>query len=490
MNNNGNNQYRNNQNGYSRASQNRQTKPGQGYDPDELYTKENPNKRRNVSNIQAHRAVRHSVESVRGQNQRSITHTEKNVSRKTAPKQVGGAITKSAGNKAAVPKSRNYEKIKDTDLILEKSGVDRIMLIIIILLICFGSVMVFSASFADALDSTGDSLYYIKRQMVFIVIGAAVIFFICTVLNYRIIRVFTPLYFLILCGFLCSVLAVGIAKGKAQRWITIGFFNFQPSEFMKLGLVLMLAYFIERYQDRILDYKHFWRSSFWGVFMPLGIIGIVCFLIMLENHFSCIIIMFLIGLVVSFVGGARPAWIISAGGVGGVGVLLAILFTDYAKRRIDIWLHPENYSSLDDTWQTIQGKIAIGSGGFFGIGLGQSRQKYLFVSEPQNDFIFSIVCEELGFIGALMVIVLFALFVWRGLVIAFHAPDTFSSLVAIGIVSKIAIQVILNMMVVTAVIPNTGITLPFFSYGGSALISTMIECGVLLSISRYSYQEK
>ena len=165
------------------------------------------------------------------------------------------------------------------------------------------------------------------------------------------------------------------------------------------------------------------------------------------------------------------------------------LFTDYAKKRIDVFLHPENYSYQVETWQTINGLNAVGSGGWLGVGLGNSYMKYSYVSAPQNDFIFSIVCEELGFVGAVGLILLFALFAWRGFIIAMRAPDTFSSLVVIGITSKVTIQTILNIGVVTNVIPNTGIALPFFSYGGSALLLLLAEMGVILAVSRYSYKE-
>ncbi len=202
------------------------------------------------------------------------------------------------------------------------------------------------------------------------------------------------------------------------------------------------------------------------------------------------IIMFMIGMVVIFAGGARKIWFIIAGAVAAVGGGLVITLSEYARERVDVWLHPENYSAQNQVWQTLQGLYAIGSGGFLGVGLGNSRQKHLFVSEPQNDFIFSIICEELGFVGAVTVILLFVMFIWRGFVIALRAPDTFSSLLVAGIVGKVAIQAILNISVVTAMIPNTGISLPFFSYGGSALAMLLGEMGIILSISRYSYEQK
>jgi cell division protein FtsW len=283
---------------------------------------------------------------------------------------------------------------------------------------------------------------------------------------------------------------IGVGKGVARRWIVIAGMRFQPSEIMKLAIVLFLAWCFTRYQKYITDYSDFRRSSTYGVFMPVGVIAAVCALIALQNHFSCMIIMFLIGMVVIFAGGARKIWFAIAGAGAAVFSALAITMSGYARERVDVWLNPGNYSSQDEVWQTIQGLIAVGSGGFFGVGLGNSRQKHLFVSEPQNDFIFSIICEELCFVGAVMVILLFIIFIWRGFIIALRAPDTFSSLVVVGIVGKVAIQALLNMAVVTSMIPNTGISLPFFSYGGTALAMLLGEMGIILSISRYSYEMK
>jgi len=264
----------------------------------------------------------------------------------------------------------------------------------------------------------------------------------------------------------------------------------QPSEIMKLVLVLFLANYFATHQEKILNYRDFRQSSVWGDAIPMAIVGSACVLVLLEKHASGTIILALIGMVVVFAGGARKFWFAVGGGAGGAAVLLFILLNDYAKKRIDIFVHPENYSAQNETWQTLNGLNAIGSGGLLGVGLGNSYMKYSYVAAPQNDFIFSIVCEELGFVGAVGVILLFALFAWRGFVIALRAPDTFSSLVVVGIVSKVTIQVILNIAVVTSIVPNTGIALPFFSYGGSALILQLVEMGVVLAISRYSKKDE
>ncbi len=405
--------------------------------------------------------------------------------------------TGKAGNKAASARPRrpraprthgNSGFVKPRDIIRIRGGVDRPMLIIIIALLCFGLVMVFSSSFASALKEKGDSFFYIKRQAIFAVVGV-VAMIVVSLFDYRIFRKLSTPAFFVMLVLLALVPIMGLAEGVATRWIRLGPIQFQPSEPMKLVLVLFLAHYFATHQDKINDYRDFKKSSIWGNAIPIAIVGLVCFLILLENHFSGLIIMFIIGMIVIFAGGARVFWFAVSGGAISVVVLIFILFTDYARKRLDVFLHPENYSSLVETFQTLQGLNAIGSGGFLGVGLGNGSQKYGYVPEPQNDFIFSIVCEELGFVGAVAIIALFMLFVWRGFIIAMRAPDTFSSLTVIGIIGKVAIQAILNIAVVTSVIPNTGIPLPFFSYGGSSLFLLLVEMGVVLAISRYSYKE-
>lgn len=413
---------------------------------------------------------------------------------KNAPaNQPGGAL--SVGAVAPLIEAQNKKTpsgVKPEDIIRLRGGVDRPMLLIIILLLCFGSIMVFSSSFPYALNKFGDSYYFIKRQLIFIAVGS-IGMIVAILFDYRWLKKVTTFVYIIALILLVAVLFTGFgsSSGTAERWFEIpGVIRFQPSELMKLALVLMIAKYISNHEVEVTDYSNFWRSSWHGFFIPFGFTILACLLVALEFHFSGTIIMFLIGMTVIFAGGARKFWFFVGGGTMIAGLVPAILFTDYAKLRIDTFLHPENYAADNEIWQTLQGLNAVGSGGIFGVGLGYSRQKHLFVSQPQNDFIFSIVCEELGFVGALAVIILFALFVWRGLVISLRAPDTFSSLVVLGIIAQIAIQATLNMMVVTNLIPNTGISLPFFSYGGTSLAMLMGEMGIVLCISRYSYQEK
>lgn len=370
----------------------------------------------------------------------------------------------------------------------QRGVVDRTMLVLILLLICFGCVMVFSASYAYALSKTGDSYFYIKKHLLYAAFGIAIMFGI-SFMDYRLIKKAAPFCFIGAMGLLGAVLVLGVAEGEAVRWLDLGFISFQPSEVMKLGLVLILAWYYSINEKRVRS-KGFWKSSAFGTFIPLLILGAVCLLIALEKHISGTIIMFTIGFIVIWCAGGKKTWLLSMA-AGFAGIVAAIIsFTDYATKRLDIFYHPEKYSVQSEVWQTLQGKYAVGSGGLFGVGLGNSRQKHLFVSEPQNDFIFSIVCEELGFIGAVVVIGLFVAFFVRGIIIAKRAPDAFSKLTVIGIVTKVTVQAFLNIAVVTDTIPNTGVTLPFFSYGGTALLILLVEMGVLLSISRYSYLQK
>ncbi len=387
------------------------------------------------------------------------------------------------------PSQKSAKSGRFSGLLYTEGKLDKPMLWILLLLLAFGSVMVFSASYAYALHRYGDSYYFIRQQIVFAVAGV-VVMLAASLVDYRVIRKYAPIAyaFTLLC--LAAVLIMGTAAGVAKRWLYIGGFGFQPTEIAKFTVVLILAWYISNHQAQITDYGDFKTSSLYGVLYPVLILGMALLLILLENHFSGLIIVFCIGMVIIFVGGARKIWLLASGGAALSGILVVLLFTNYAKTRIDVWLHPENYSLQGEVWQTLQGLYAVGNGGLLGVGLGNSSQKHLYVSAPQNDFIFSIVCEELGFAGAVAVITLFLLFIWRGFVIAMHAPDTFSQLVAIGIVSHVAIQAILNIMVVTAMIPNTGITLPFFSYGGSALLMLLGEVGILLGISRHMYRDR
>lgn len=402
--------------------------------------------------------------------------------------QVGRAAVPVSVQNGAGEINRAYAQINPDDYRVVKSGVDSFLLFVVLALLVFGLVMVFSASYADAQSRYGDSYYFIKRQSIMVALG--LIFM--TVASRIPLRTYKWLAVPAYCAsalLLVAVLFMGDSGGGAQRWIEIGTLRFQPSEIAKYTLILTLAWYYSKYESKAFDFKDKRTSNLYGTIFPLCLIGFICGLVLLEKHLSGIIIIGAIGLMVMFASGIRLKLLGVFGGVAAVGVTAFALLTDYTKRRIDIWKNPAAFPQ-DGGWQTLQGMRAIGSGGFFGLGLGNSRQKFSYVSQPQNDFIFTIVCEELGFIGAMAVIVLFGLLVWRGFVIAMRAPDRFAQLTAIGISSKIALQVLLNIAVVTNSIPNTGISLPFFSYGGTAMVVQLVEIGTLLAISRYTVEKK
>ena len=402
--------------------------------------------------------------------------------------QVGRAAVPVSVQNGAGEVNRAYAQINPDDYRVVKSGVDSFLLFVVLALLVFGLVMVFSASYADAQSRYGDSYYFIKRQSIMVALG--LIFM--TVASRIPLRTYKWLAIPAYCAsalLLVAVLFMGDSGGGAQRWIEIGTLRFQPSEIAKYTLILTLAWYYSKYESKAFDFKDKRTSNLYGTIFPLCLIGFICGLVLLEKHLSGIIIIGAIGLMVMFASGIRLKLLGVFGGVAAVGVTAFALLTDYTKRRIDIWKNPAAFPQ-DGGWQTLQGMRAIGSGGFFGLGLGNSRQKFSYVSQPHNDFIFTIVCEELGFIGAMAVIVLFGLLVWRGFVIAMRAPDRFAQLTAIGISSKIALQVLLNIAVVTNSIPNTGISLPFFSYGGTAMVVQLVEIGTLLAISRYTVEKK
>ncbi|MBQ4064560.1 MAG: putative lipid II flippase FtsW [Clostridia bacterium] len=407
----------------------------------------------------------------------------------TPRSQGNGTAVSAVSRPTKVRKRTKSDFIKPTDVVRVKGSYDTIFLVLVIVLTLFGIIMDFSASYAYAFSRYQDSFYFVKRQILWVGIGL-VGMFVAMKFDYRWIRKLTIPIFLGVMALLVIVLVYGVASGVAQRWIKVGPVTVQPSELMKFALVFLLALYVSRNQDRITNYRNFWQSSTYGMFIPVGIVGIVCLLVALEKHFSGTIIIFMIGMIVIFAGGARKSWFFAIGGSGLALLAGVIMLFPYARERIMMLWHPENYDPEGKIWQTLQGLYAVGSGGLFGVGLGNSRQKHMFVSQPQNDFIFSIIAEELGFAGASLVIVLFMLLIWRGFVIALKAPDTFSSLVAIGLTTKVGLQAILNIAVVINLIPNTGISLPFFSYGGTALVTQLCEMGVILSISRYSYQRE
>ncbi len=373
--------------------------------------------------------------------------------------------------------------------VVVRGSVDGWFLLFAVLLLSFGAVMSYSASSVYAQSEYGDSMYFFKRYLLY-VIGAglftALLVWIATPQIWKVLGILIYGGSILL---LLLVLVIGTTGGGAQRWIDLGFFTIQPSEIAKTGVVMMLALYLGAHEKEVTSTSK-WGGSFkHGVLIPGIILGTIILLVMLEKHISGIIIIGLIGVAVMVIGGMRLKWLGILSGIGVSAVGLLILCFDYARARVTSWINLEN-DPLGDGWQTLQGLYAIGSGGIFGVGLGNSRQKYGYVSEPQNDFIFSIICEELGFVGALVTILLFVCLVFRGFQIAAKAPNRFCALTVYGLSFKVALQTILNIAVVTNSMPNTGISLPFFSSGGTSLAIQVLEIGIILSISRFSSQKK
>ncbi len=365
-----------------------------------------------------------------------------------------------------------------------KGGFDVTFFAAVLALMTIGLVMLFSASYPYAYQKyNGDSYYFFKRQLIFAVLGV-IVMIVVSKINYKWIKIIEKPLFVVTIFLLVLVLFYHVnledRSEDFKRWIPLGPITLQPSDIAKFSLVLTLSAYIGKYR------KYMQRLTY-GVLFPGLIIGLFCVLIYLENHLSCTVLMFMIGITLMFCGGTRWQWF-----VGGLCVVGAVAFViiknpdvlpSYQADRIRAWTD-KTFQPLGLRWQTNNSLYAIGSGGFFGVGLGNSKQKYLYVSEPQNDFIFSIVCEELGFLGALVILALFALLFWRGIKIAQRCDDKYAALVVIGIVSQVAIQTLFNVLVVTDTFPNTGIALPFFSYGGTALLMLCFEMGVVLSVSR------
>ncbi len=374
--------------------------------------------------------------------------------------------------------------------ILTKGSIDVYFLIIVLALAAFGAVMSYSASFYTAELETGDSLYYFVRHVGFLILAVMATAPFVILARPSFWRMFSMVAYIVSIILLLAVLVIGTTGGGAQRWIDLGFITIQPSEIAKMAIVMFLALIMSKYEKKIELSQRFGGHFRYGILYPVLVIGSICGLVMLEKHLSGLIIIGLLGLTVMYFGGAGGKWMLGICACGVVAVAVVLMFSGYAQERVMTWLFIEDADPLGPAWQTLQGLYAIGSGGLFGVGLGNSRLKYGYVSEPQNDFIFTIICEELGFFGAALVLTLFVLLLWRGYKIASKAPDKFTSLVAYGLTTKIALQTVLNIAVVTNSMPNTGIALPFFSSGGTALMLQIFEMGIILSISRYSYVKK
>lgn len=374
--------------------------------------------------------------------------------------------------------SENRLKDYSTDASIERGSIDLPFAALTILLLTIGVIMVLSASYVRAYyTEDGNATYYFTRQLIFAVSGV-IIMFIASRFPISFYRRFSYVFMLGTILLLMLVLVIGVGTGDGvRRWIQLpGGQTIQPSEFAKIGVILMFA-------DMICKYKNLMGTFRYGIVPFAIVLGILGVLLILEPHMSATIIIFAVGLVMMFVGGTRLFWFVAGGGVLVIAFFVITVMFPYMSTRISTWRDP--FSNLQgDGWQIVQSLYAIGSGGLFGVGFGQSRQKHLYLPEEHNDFIFAVVCEELGFVGAIIILILFALLITRGYWIAMHCRDRYSFLVATGISTLLALQVILNVAVVTNTIPCTGISLPFFSYGGTALWIELAEMGILLSISR------
>lgn len=388
--------------------------------------------------------------------------------------------------------------------LVAKGGMDVTFFLLLTAIVTIGLIMLFSASYTYSYyNRSGDSTFIFRRQLLFTVLGLAAMYAISRI-RYEYFKLVAIIGAFVSVALLGIVLVLPEYKPGFKRWINLGFTTFQPSEIAKIGLILILAFLLDRNyktitgkvpsemfifkkaeeltNGRLVVYKSFTTVIGYGILIIL-----FAGLVYLENHLSGTVLMLGIGIIMLFLGEVKYKWFIAAIGVLAILVIFIIanpqILEQYAGERITAWLD-KDYEPMGARWQTNNSLYAIGSGGFLGTGLGQSKQKHLYVSEPQNDFIFSIVCEELGFVGATAIILLFAALVFRGIQIGLRANDRFGALLSMGISFQIGIQVALNIAVVSDLIPNTGISLPFFSAGGTSIFILLCEMGMILSISR------
>ena len=354
---------------------------------------------------------------------------------------------------------------------------DFILFITVLLMLCLGIIMVLSASSPSSLAETGSSYSYVKTQAVSAAAGIVLMLFISRI-DYRVYSKFYKIIYVVGILLLLAVLIPGLGHSAngATRWINLGFTTIQPSELVKVGLIIFYATYLTKHKEEL-------KKMTSGFIKPLlFVVPVILILVLVQNHLSASLVIIAIVSIMMLMAGTRLRYFLTVGivglVVGGIGLFLMAQMGNqggFRIARIISFLDP--WQDAQGTgWQIIQSLYAIGSGGLFGAGLGNSTQKYLYIPEPHNDFIFSVLAEELGFVGCVAVILLFAIFIWRGIVIAMKAPDMLGSLIAVGITAQVGIQAIINIAVVTSSIPNTGMPLPFFSYGGTALL--ILLCSV------------
>lgn len=361
---------------------------------------------------------------------------------------------------------------------IRRGSIDLPFAILVLMLLTIGVVMVLSASYARVYysgDGSRGPLDFFVHQLLYALAGL-VIAYVLSRFPMKFYKKFSPMVLFAALASLALVPLIGFVAGGSRRWINLGIVNFQPSELAKVAVIMYFAALICKYKDKMRTFK-------FGILPFACILGVISLLLAAEPHFSAVIIVILIGAAMLYLGGVRLYWFV--GGFAAVAALMSVvvLIFPYTMDRINTWRDPFNDSS-DLGYQIVQSLYAIGSGGMRGLGLGRGLQKYLYLTQEHNDFIFSVVCEELGFVGAAAILLLFALLIIRGYWLALHMTDKYSFLVTAGMTTFIAIQTILNVAVVTNLIPCTGVSLPFFSYGGTALIVQLGAVGVVLSATR------
>lgn len=346
------------------------------------------------------------------------------------------------------------------------------MLLLTLLLVALGLVMLFSASYAMANSRYDNPAKLVTSQLMFAAVGIVAMLWISKI-DYHILRPLMPMIVIGSSVLMLLVPFIGTEVKGARRWL----FGFQPSEIAKFALILLFAVMMSKAGQKKM------KSFFHGFVFYMMCIGVLVGMLVLQKHLSAMVIVGVTGAVMMFVGGTRIIYLIGLAGLGISGAIVYIMNADYAMQRVKVWLDPF-IDFKGKGWQGSQSFMSIGSGGLFGLGLGQGRQKHLYLPEPANDFIFSVICEELGLIGALLVLIVFAAFIIRGYYIAIRAADKFGALLAVGIITQIGFQVIFNLCVVSGLVPVTGVSLPFFSSGGTSLLMILGEIGILLNISR------
>ncbi len=387
------------------------------------------------------------------------------------------AYAKKADNKVTSVRAKK----KHFKFFSVRSGMDMPFFFLVIILLVIGMVMMFSASYASAYYTMGDSYYFLLRQAIFAIIGVGVMI----AISFFDYHHFHRLAVIVMgAAFLLLILVLFLpAINDVHRWISLGLFTLQASEVLKFAIILFYAHWASIYFEKMGTFKY-------GV-LPAVVIAIPSIiLLILEPHYSGIVIVTLLFAIMMWISGVKARWF-----VAGIAIVISAFFIlqvtgllKYAMERLDGWgmALEENLSSdmQATVWQTMNSLYAIGSGGLTGLGLGQSREKYLYLPEPQNDFVFAVVVEELGLIGGIIILLIFALLVWRGIMISLRAKDRFGMFLGVGLVSQVGLQVVLNILVITDTLPNTGISLPFFSYGGSSLVMLLAQMGIVLSVSR------